>query len=318
MRCYAHRGNFLGKKPELENTRLYIKNALCNGFGAEVDVWYLDGKLYLGHDKPGVEISLEFLINDRIIVHAKDVNTLKYLAKFTNIHSFFQSSDEVSITTWGKFVHHQNSTQVNFGKNDIMVCERYPSDGSAHNSYGVICDDRGYWSSYLLDKKMFRLLILDVDGVMTDGTKTYDYEHNTVSKNFCDRDFTAIKRFQSIMPLSIPVIALTGDLWNHGMCKARNIHYYNSREFSPQLNKSLALSAICKEYNEKEEDIAFIGDDYYDLSLLNSVGHPYCPSDAADIVKRNATVIDRKGGHGVVEGLYELIKDKINNRYPYE
>ena len=41
---------------------------------------------------------------------------------------------------------------------------------------------------------MIELLILDVDGVLTDGNKIYDINHNPVYKKFNDRDFTAIKR----------------------------------------------------------------------------------------------------------------------------
>ncbi len=43
---------------------------------------------------------------------------------------------------------------------------------------------------------MNRLLILDVDGVMTDGTKTYGIRGEVLSKRFCDHDFTAIKKFK--------------------------------------------------------------------------------------------------------------------------
>ena len=43
---------------------------------------------------------------------------------------------------------------------------------------------------------MFKLLILDVDGVLTTGCKTYDLEGNVISKEFNDKDFTAIKRFK--------------------------------------------------------------------------------------------------------------------------
>jgi len=41
---------------------------------------------------------------------------------------------------------------------------------------------------------MIELLILDVDGVLTDGTKVYDIDHNVLSKRYMCKDFTAIKR----------------------------------------------------------------------------------------------------------------------------
>jgi len=57
-----------------------------------------------------------------------------------------------------------------------------------------------YRHSKLLDaclgeKSKIKLLILDVDGVLTDGTKVYDQNHNPVYKTYRCKDFTAIKRF---------------------------------------------------------------------------------------------------------------------------
>ncbi len=73
---------------------------------------------------------------------------------------------------------------------------------------------------------MIKLLILDVDGVLTDGNKIYDINHTTVYKKFNDRDFTAIKRFKAG---GINVIFVSGDNFNEGMAKKRNIDFYCSR-----------------------------------------------------------------------------------------
>ena len=43
----------------------------------------------------------------------------------------------------------------------------------------------------------FELLILDVDGILTDGTKVYDKDHNVLSKRYMCKDFSAIKRFSA-------------------------------------------------------------------------------------------------------------------------
>ena len=55
---------------------------------------------------------------------------------------------------------------------------------------------------------MFKLLILDVDGVLTTGLKTYDINGKVVSKTFGDRDFTAIKEF---ICAGVTTIFLSGD-----------------------------------------------------------------------------------------------------------
>ena len=56
-----------------------------------------------------------------------------------------------------------------------------------------------------------KLLILDVDGVLTDGKKHYDKEGNTISKVFCDKDWTALKLLKVV---GIKTILITGDPFN--------------------------------------------------------------------------------------------------------
>ena len=48
----AHRGNLYGPDPERENTIEVISEALALGYDVEIDIWLVDGKLYLGHDEP--------------------------------------------------------------------------------------------------------------------------------------------------------------------------------------------------------------------------------------------------------------------------
>lgn len=318
MKLYAHRGNIEGRKPELENTINYVNKALKLGYGAELDVWYTPNanKYFLGHDWPNHPIPKEFMEDDRIIVHAKNVSTFQQLLKFKTIHSFFQKDDEVVLTSWGKRLYHENIKGFDYGEDEIYV----NLDGSLKHreAYGVITDFPTSFNNCLIKPKdeIFKLLILDVDGVMTDGTKNYDASHNIVSKRYCDRDFTAIKRFQSG---GIPVVLLTGCAFNFSMAQARGLAYYNAKIISNQLDKGVALRKICQDYACKAEEVGYIGDDYYDLSLLNLTKWSYCPADAAEIVKKNVgQVLPKRGGEGVVEALYESVKDKLTQRFPYE
>ena len=56
-----------------------------------------------------------------------------------------------------------------------------------------------------------KLLILDIDGVLTDGTKVYDVDHKPVYKKFMCKDITAIKRF---IAAGVKVIMISGDNYN--------------------------------------------------------------------------------------------------------
>jgi 3-deoxy-D-manno-octulosonate 8-phosphate phosphatase KdsC-like HAD superfamily phosphatase len=67
------------------------------------------------------------------------------------------------------------------------------------------------------------------------------------------------------------------------------------------------------------DEIAYVGDDYYDLSLINLLKWTYCPSDAAKIIQQNVSkVLPCSGGKGVVESLFNEVEDRINKVYPYE
>ena len=61
MILISHRGNMNGIEKTKENTIEQINLALSKGYDVEVDVWYENGSLYLGHDKPEEKVDLEFL-----------------------------------------------------------------------------------------------------------------------------------------------------------------------------------------------------------------------------------------------------------------
>lgn len=150
---------------------------------------------------------------------------------------------------------------------------------------------------------MFKLLILDIDGVMTDGTKVYDTNSNVIAKCFHDHDFTAIKRFKSE---NINVCFLSGDrAVNENMAKKRNIDYYYNEKDGHKGNHLKYIRLI---YAVKPSEVAYVGDDIYDLGILQMVGYPMCPQNAVKEVKEfceiNGRVIQRDSGYGVISQLY--------------
>jgi len=155
---------------------------------------------------------------------------------------------------------------------------------------------------------MIKLLILDVDGVLTDGTKVYDENHNVLSKRYMCKDFTAIKRF---IAADVKVVFISGDSFNETMANKRNIDFYCSRSSDLSLDKSPFLEKFKKKYKISIENMAFVGDDYFDLSIIKRLNFTYCPSDSPQIVKDTCEVIlNSKGGDGVVVELYDLLVGK--------
>lgn len=156
---------------------------------------------------------------------------------------------------------------------------------------------------------MINLIILDVDGVMTDGKKFYDKEGTVVLKTFCDKDWSAIKRFRAI---GIPVIFITGDPYNEQILKNRNLPCIVNRGKGFHSDKSNYLNDILKQYDVGQSEVLFLGDDIFDLGIMKIVGHAYCPSDAPEIVKSNSKILQGRGGENLIKELFDTLeKDNL-------
>ena len=99
MILISHIGNINGKDVENENNPLYIDRALGKGYDVEVDVWYVNGKWYLGHDEPTYEIELDYLKDNNLWCHAKNIDALNEMTQYSDIHSFWHQGDDVTLTS---------------------------------------------------------------------------------------------------------------------------------------------------------------------------------------------------------------------------
>ena len=100
MILIAHRGNLNGPNPEKENSPPYLNKALASGYNVEMDVWFVDGKWYLGHDEPGYEIDITFLLKEGLWCHAKNFEALERLLNL-GVHCFWHDEDEATLTSRG-------------------------------------------------------------------------------------------------------------------------------------------------------------------------------------------------------------------------
>jgi hypothetical protein len=100
MILISHRGNINGRVVNLENTPEYIDNAIRLKYDVEVDIWYIDGKIYLGHDEPQYEINYDWLNSrlNKLWIHCKNVESLSWI-KNTDLHYFWHESDTVALTS---------------------------------------------------------------------------------------------------------------------------------------------------------------------------------------------------------------------------
>ena len=100
MKFIAHRGLFNGPDANLENRTEQIVTALSLGYDCEIDLWVVDSKFFLGHDRPDFEIKENFLNQQGLWIHAKNLSALRYLSE-TGLAYFWHQSDDCVITSNG-------------------------------------------------------------------------------------------------------------------------------------------------------------------------------------------------------------------------
>lgn len=100
MLLIAHRGLIEGPDRNLENNPDQIKYALEQGSNCEVDVRYIDGHWFLGHDLPDYQIDLQFLNLPGLWIHAKNVDALYQLGS-TKLNYFWHQEDHFTLTSYG-------------------------------------------------------------------------------------------------------------------------------------------------------------------------------------------------------------------------
>ena len=107
MIIISHRGNLNGKFLEKENSKNYIDVAINLGYDVEIALWFIDGRVYLGHDEPQYEVTFDWIYdrNDRLWVHCKDVASVEYFTensfKCSEINWFWHENDTMTLTSFG-------------------------------------------------------------------------------------------------------------------------------------------------------------------------------------------------------------------------
>ena len=152
--------------------------------------------------------------------------------------------------------------------------------------------------SHELDEKLsnIKLLVLDVDGVMTDGGMYFDAEGNQ-SKRFYSRDGHAIihltkNNFQ---------VAIISSGFEGGAVMARAKLLGIQHASVNRIPKIERLNKLLEELKLEPSNVAMIGDDVNDLEVMKIIGFSAAPADAVERVKEVADLIlSKKGGEGCV------------------
>jgi len=155
--------------------------------------------------------------------------------------------------------------------------------------------------------KNVKLLILDVDGVLTKGEIIYDSQDREL-KIFNVKDGLGVFLLGK---LGIKTIFLSAR--NSPMLKRRAKDMKVVEVIGGILPKESVLGRIKKKYKVKDSEICFVGDDWIDLGLIEKVGASVAVPDAPLAVKKAAKyVTKRKGGEGAVREVVDLILKSQN------
>lgn len=147
-----------------------------------------------------------------------------------------------------------------------------------------------------------RLLLLDVDGVLSDGRIVYD-AHGTEIKTFDVKDGHGIKMLQKA---GIEIGIISG--------RSSRVVDVRAKELGIEIlyqgisDKSIPYAEIITGLGLRDEEVAYIGDDIVDLPILQRVGFSVATADAVDEIRPYVHyVTNRCGGRGAVREVCDLI-----------
>lgn len=156
---------------------------------------------------------------------------------------------------------------------------------------------------------MIKLIVFDIDGVITDGTYTI-HSNGQESKTISYKDLDS---FNLIKSLNVKTMFLTSE-------KNALTKYFNEK-FKPDIfydgieNKFEVLNKYLINNKIELNDICYIGDGKKDIKCIESCGLSICPSNAIDEVKEQSKIVlNVSGGSGVIYEVYKIINNLNNNK----
>jgi len=147
-----------------------------------------------------------------------------------------------------------------------------------------------------------KLIILDVDGVMTDGRIVID-DSGVESRNFDIKDGLGVVALQMS---GVEAAIITSK--KSAAVRARADELKIKRFHEGVRKKTEPYEQMIQEMQITDAQVCYVGDDLVDLSLMKRVGFPVAVADAVDEVKQAAAYVTRApGGRGAVREVAEVI-----------
>jgi 3-deoxy-D-manno-octulosonate 8-phosphate phosphatase (KDO 8-P phosphatase) len=166
------------------------------------------------------------------------------------------------------------------------------------SSYQALSEDH----ALIATLQSLKLVVFDVDGVLTDGRLLYTEEGETI-KRFNVKDGVAMK----LLPkwgIQVAVITAKDSAPIRQRMKELKIEHF----FPGCHNKAEAFDELVVRLGINPDKAAYVGDDVIDLQVMPKVGVAMCPSDAHVLVQRHCSVVLKKaGGEGVAREVADIV-----------
>ena len=145
-------------------------------------------------------------------------------------------------------------------------------------------------------------IVLDVDGVMTDGGIIPTPDGDFI-RRYNAKDGYAIA---SAIREGLKVCIISG---GRGRMLENRLQMLGvTRYYLNCMDKVTAIREFIADYNIDLEDVIYMGDDIPDLECMRLVGVPVCPADAAmEVVEASRYISEFNGGHGAVRDIIEQV-----------
>lgn len=134
MKLIAHRGLTNGPNASLENKPEQILKSIKEGYDCEIDLWFVNSELYLGHDGPTYLINRDFLDEPGLWVHAKNLAAFRFLVD-THCNFFWHNNDDHTLTSH-KFIWTYPGKELTM--RSVMVMPEW-IDETLDNARSALC-----------------------------------------------------------------------------------------------------------------------------------------------------------------------------------
>ena len=156
------------------------------------------------------------------------------------------------------------------------------------------------------------LIVLDVDGTMTDSRISYSEQGDEI-KSFNVKDGLAIASWRKLGKQVAIITGRSSEIVARRAKELRIEHFYQGIH-----NKKEVLESLLEKLDLTMDNVAAIGDDLNDLQMLKAAEVSFVPRDASAYVDKIATVIlTKRGGDGAVREMIEYLisKEGLEEKY---